>query len=279
MKRRKNKGAVVAIVASLSTVSLVSVGFAAWLITGGETASEVGNISVETVEDQRFHIATAADGSYIKAPTIYYGEDKNSVDYGYNETGIANQNKWLTVKTDGGVPENFHATVTFWVSNLSTTGKSNLSYSLTLNDEATGDAATANTAFTTAVGDSYVQALPSGEQEGSADTGLITIYNGENDYVTHSVDKLKYRKVSITLDSYFNWGSYFTLGTADGLENSVVVNPSRFFNDHKVSGSYITAEDIVPNKSITWGDEAKAVLSEVQSIAGAQFKLTLTTKA
>ena len=57
----------------LACISLIGVGFAAWVISGGDNQEAVGNITVDTVTDGRFTIETPSISD-----KIYYGMDQEA---------------------------------------------------------------------------------------------------------------------------------------------------------------------------------------------------------
>ena len=102
MKRKTNKkSGIIAAVVGLSAVSLVSVGFASWVMSGGDTQTLDGQISVETVDDQRFVICRTEG----YAPSVNYGNDKHGdaatkICFGIDDSTPIN-GAWLTASSAG----------------------------------------------------------------------------------------------------------------------------------------------------------------------------------
>ena len=88
----------------LSVLSLVSVGFASWIITANDTQEAEGNIEIETVTDKRVFIVESTTGAGIKA--------SNNIVFGAPET-MSNADAWLTA--DGTKKEALTATIKFKV--------------------------------------------------------------------------------------------------------------------------------------------------------------------
>lgn len=90
------------------TVALTGVGFASWLITGGETkTSDAGAVSAEKVEDQRVKITN------LKV-------DNAAIAFGMGSSTTTNTSPWL--KNSNSV-EDLNATLSFDVSNGKSYGK------------------------------------------------------------------------------------------------------------------------------------------------------------
>ena len=76
----------------LTCLSLVGVGFAAWVISSGDTEPVTGNITVDTVSDKRFTFETATISD-----KIHFGMDNTSkIDGAWLTNDVANSEK-LTV--------------------------------------------------------------------------------------------------------------------------------------------------------------------------------------
>ena len=61
------------------TVALTGVGFASWIITGGDTEVETGNVSAETVENRKTSITLDKDGEGYDT-TVLFGHNPNKKD-------------------------------------------------------------------------------------------------------------------------------------------------------------------------------------------------------
>ncbi|MCM1513961.1 MAG: hypothetical protein NC090_03130 [Anaeroplasma bactoclasticum] len=80
----------------LSCLALIGVGFASWIISANTTKEVEGNISVDTVTDNRLTVETA------------WKDDKNSVVFGWKSGTYANN--WLK-NTDVNYAENLEVTL------------------------------------------------------------------------------------------------------------------------------------------------------------------------
>ena len=194
MKLKKKSGLISAVIA-LSCASIVSVGFASWVISQGDSKEVTGNITVDTVSDQAHVIKNAEGGTTL---SVNYGNNAkgtaaSSICFGWDDTGVSGT-PWLT-NDDNTMIENLDATVVFYVSNLGAgdSGKVHVSVELTGTDEV-------QTAFNSAVTNNYVGAL----------TNVASFVIG--DEATYG------RQVTVSLQ--FAWGSHF-----NGQ------NPYKFYND------------------------------------------------
>lgn len=75
----------------LAALALVSVGFASWVISAGDSKKADGNITVDTVEDKRLKI----DVAWVDGSTIKYGAPTNK-----ELEGTTITNPWLTNDSD-----------------------------------------------------------------------------------------------------------------------------------------------------------------------------------
>lgn len=249
MKRRNSKKTgVIALIAGLSSVTLVSVGFASWIISAGDTAEVTGSISVDEVDDSRYLIEKT--GTY--APAVSYGSGTSIVYGAPNESATG----WLTNNSSAKV--NLTATVTFYVANLTDKTKGT-DYNIKGSIEATGEH---KAAFETAVSDKLVE-LP-----------VITdntsfVVDGETTHKS-TIGGTEYTFTKVTLTLNFKWGTYFGKDAQDATTNT---NPYVFYNAKEIDG-YVNGES-----GATWGDDAKSKLDEIHLANGANFKVTLTTEA
>lgn len=248
MKRKTNKkSGIIAAVVGLSAVSLVSVGFASWVISVGDTAEVTGSIAVDEVSDARFLIEKEAP----YAPTVDYGTGNASIVFGAPTVSNAG---WLT--NDSTAKENLTANVVFYVANL--TGKTiGTDYDLNATIVVTGDKLSK---FTKAVDDGLVE-LPVITKNDSFEVDHTTYHETQ-------INETKYKFTKVTLSLQFKWGIYFGKDANDATTNT---NPYDFYNAKDVQG-------YVSNSSgPTWGDDAKAKLQEIFEANGANFKVTLQT--
>lgn len=57
----------------LTCLALIGVGFAAWVVSAGDTKEVTGNITVDTVEDHRYQINVVGDTNLNSVGTIIFG--------------------------------------------------------------------------------------------------------------------------------------------------------------------------------------------------------------
>ena len=204
MKLKKKSGLISAVIA-LSCASIVSVGFASWVISQGDSKEVTGNITVDTVSNEAHVIKNAEGGDTL---SVNYGNNAkgaaaSSICFGWDDTGVSGT-PWLT-NTDASTVENLDATVVFYVSNLGASDNAKVHVSV----ELTGTDAQKN-AFNAAVTNNYVGAL----------TNVATFALGDEG--TYG------RQVTVSLQ--FTWGSHFAVSGTN-------VNPYKFYNDGTKSAS------------------------------------------
>lgn len=239
MKLRKKSGLTLGIIA-LSAAAITSVGFAAWVISQGDSADVVGNILVDTVDDQRHTISEAKLVTALNSTTdatnanVIYGTSSNA-DSGWlknTDTDYAeNLDFYLYVKVDNVNASNTIASVMESVVVTSTGGGTVLT-------DKTGYAGAATTSFGKAdasgTGKSLVGALPI-----PSTTQTNFTADGE---VWYSIS--------------FQWG---TLTGGD--------NPYDYYNDGVKTAA-------------VYGDEAKESLDFLHTLlTGASYTITVTTAA
>lgn len=203
MKRKTNKkSGIIAAVVGLSAVSLVSVGFASWVMSGGDTTSIEGTIEVDTVDDKRFLIGDKSlsygdeDGKDVK------GNAASKIVYGIDDT-LSVTNHWLGVGASDNKYENLDAKLTFYVANAPTAANIQVTF-------APKAGATA-TAWQNAL-DANLVAAPTIGTPSISDGGSKTIQG-----ITGNCKKVE---VSV----HFNWGTAFG-----------EINPYKYFNDQDYS--------------------------------------------
>lgn len=125
----------------LSVLSLVSVGFASWIITANDTQEAEGNIQIETVTDNRVFIKD------IVAPS--------DIVFGAPGTPKTFDNPWFTFK--GMDTENLSTTITFDVQKKDGTPIARSNVNITASVEVKD---TEGTTFAALVSAGYIQAVP-----------------------------------------------------------------------------------------------------------------------
>lgn len=262
MKRKTNKkSGIIAAVVGLSAVSLVSIGFASWVMSGNDNATLDGTISVETLDDQRFLIYKTDDVNDAHRILIDYGTTKkagtpaqaaSSICFGIDDSTPIND-AWLTASSTvaNNKYENLTATVSFYVANLQNTEAQEdvPSAVLEVNDHTTDEI--------------YNWALASGNTKNyvKAPSDLSCAISASETF--NHTDGLTYRKVTVAVE--FEWGSYFTCDhDNDQSTPEVPVNPYVFFNKK-------------PNTTAN-GNTAHTVLTELEKcLDGVSFTIRLAT--
>lgn len=241
-KRNSHKGSITLGIASLSLLSLASIGFATWVISGGDTKTAEGTITVDTVNNN-LHSITVGDwttpASDNKNGKIYFGKDN---------TTLTSTSAWLSNdSTETAVLEN---SLTVTVANAyndqgSLVNGATPTATLSITDT------TANGKYTSAVTNKVVGALPA--QNASTDTeddkyGTIVVSSATKKETSAEF------KITIT----FKWGSAFG-----------GVNPAQY------------AENMASSSASYWDLSNKSSfaskLNEVYSLNNIAFTLTITT--
>ena len=105
MKLKKKSGLMGAVIA-LSAASLVSVGFASWVISQGDDITAEGTILVDKVEN-RIHLIDDENSGWLTALDGSIDNSKNKIVYGASDDALASED-WLQNdgKLDGTGAEN-----------------------------------------------------------------------------------------------------------------------------------------------------------------------------
>ena len=200
MKLKKKSG-LIGIIAALSAASVISVGFASWVISQGDHQEITGDIQVDNVDNKIYKIST----QWVTDYTGTVEATSHTVVYGHPAT-MSNASAWLTnVDNDGSKTEalDFYLKVTV-------TNAKNKAVSDVLGTPAQLTSTGGN--YASAQSDGLVGTLPTP----TLNTGVTSFTTtGENDgFVVYNIS--------------FKWGSYF--GEA---------NPYSFYNS-KTAGAYVS---------------------------------------
>ena len=116
MKLKKKSGLISAVIA-LSCASIVSVGFASWVISQGDTETVNGTISVDTVTQNNYSITlgSGVSGSAL-SDTIIFGYQPYSGTPNYN--WLSNDGKLQGTGADGSALQNLTASFEFTIANI-----------------------------------------------------------------------------------------------------------------------------------------------------------------
>ena len=246
------KKTITLVVYMLVCISLVSVGFAAWIITGGTSETTQAGITASEVTDQSINITGqkwTQSGAETATPEIIFGAPV---------TPSTNTN-YIWLKADGVATEKLEATYSFTIKvgddqNTTTTIKevfnasaSSIEFSIDADHQAAYTTATTDNAYITAPVITYTVGGDNYDTESAALAAIAAVE-------TNSVD------VSIKIE--FDWGTK-TLGD----------NPHVYFNGESI----VNADK--PNPSAADKTNAKDVLSKVYALNGAKYNLAINFDA
>lgn len=234
------------LIAALLTIGLTSVGFATWVITGGDNKDVDGqNFTVHGVDDDRYSF-TATSSS-----TINWGKS--------NKT---QNNAWLTADH---AAENLTAEIVLTPADTVDfeSGEKTVKYVITPGVSDTGKWATAKST-------GFVAEVP----------GTITLYvwygtDGLVDKVTTdaagntaaqaTVCTFETTKNTVTVKVTFKWG--------DLTSNQ---NPFDFFNENAAKANTPWTHATYGSAYTTYGDAAKAMLEGIAGLSGVKYTANVT---
>lgn len=235
---------IAASIAILSSAAVVSTGFAAWVISGGNSEEVSGTIKADIVSDNYHTITLVSE----KTAAIYFGAPKEST------ADITNP--WL--KNDSKEKESLLAEFTFTVANVKT-GKDNpgdLFSSITLKAEN-------DTAYNAAVTDELVSSLPASWKKET--------YDETPTYSSKTADKSKeYSGIYLVRDS----GTASDEGASLTFKLYVQFTWGNAF-EHKNPFFFYNAEGKTAANN---GSDAKTKLGKVADIKDTKFTLTITAQ-
>ncbi len=207
-KKKTRSKMIAASIAILSSAAVVSTGFAAWVISGGDT--ELANGTIEAGEvSSKAHTLSA----------ITFQEHSNKISFGApkNKNDLSKPDDWLQ---NNAANENLIASATFTVSNVDE--KPTDLTTLFNADDCKFEETTATKVYvktSNAVKNGYVGAFPTWKLDQQ-----YTDQTAPGVYL--QLGELKEKTLSVTLKVVFAWGSTF---------NSQ--NPFVFFNAQKKTSS------------------------------------------
>lgn len=228
----------------LTCLSLVGVGFAAWVISSGDTETVTGNITVDTVSDRRFTFETATISD-----EIHFGMDDSSAITG----------AWLT--NDYANSENL--TVSFEI-------KLNFATALDAATKEKWDAAVVVTAtYSAPDNDNYDNAVSAGAIIAPS-SDLTVEFIAEKSTTTQAT-----YKVTIA----FAWGEAFDTNRTDYYTTSAPsisddgntsdnLNPYAFYN--------AKTGDVFDRPVAQWGDDAYYYLNLIELMSTLTYNVTVT---
>lgn len=231
----------------LACLSLIGVGFAAWVISSTNSVEETGSITVDTVSDERYTVALVNPAQELD--DIYYGWDKQAVDGSITPWLINDEN----TKAEN-LSVSFNITVTAGTELVKAgdgTWKTAWENAINITDALTiaGDGKTAYDAaveakaiIATGVSIDFVE----GSSNGKTATYTVTIKAG--------------------------WGDVFKVGDTN-------VNPYKYYNDGTKTVDGATTVSGVDSIK-TWGDHASYYLKLVEAMqTGLTYSLEISVAA
>lgn len=261
------------VVYMLVCISLVSVGFAAWVITGGDQTSTSGSITATVVEDRSLTIDdytdfwaqpnvenNSAELVTTSTPTFVFGRP-----YGDN-----NSSRWLQYDNDDPIA-NLSATYTFDLKSeiplVQAFGSGSIIFtqpSELVALQADGKKYIGKPVITLTVG-SKSAVLTDSKSDDATDTAGLTFTNetGFTGLIAQLDSEALTTKVSITIT--YSWGDYFDDDDDDSTPN---LNPYDYYaqwangSDDDGNGTPIK-------------EDAKDVLTEILGVDGKSYSLTI----
>lgn len=237
-KKKTRSKMIAASIAILSSAAVVSTGFAAWVISGGDTKEVGGTIEADEVSSKAHTLSPIAfDGNTNK---ISFGAPK------YKET-ISQSNPYDWLQNDAA-NENLIVSATFTVSNVDK-APSDLT-TLFSADDCKFEETTATKVYvgtSDAVKNNYVGAFPTWklDQQYTDQTTAPGVYL--------KLGELKANTLAVTLKVVFAWGTAFKSQ-----------NPFVYYNAQK--------------KTSSLESEASTALTAIRALNNATFKVTVATK-
>ena len=227
----------------LTFISLISVGFAAWVISDGDTAEMSGNIQVETVTDERLEIVNLKFDNYVYGSEV---TDNNKMpEFVFGTPEGADNSGWLTNSTIG--VEKLTIKVTFEVRYIGT-------------EELLDDSdVAASVDFNILINEVLTSSVSAGDDKyyASVKNPQVSCDNGK-----------------FSCDLTLEWGNYFN-GTAG-------VNPYEYYNGQIGEGENATPikpSTIISGTTTTYADDAKTRLTAMyEALKVAQYKVVVTVE-
>lgn len=218
-KKKTRSKMIAASIAILSSAAVVSTGFAAWVISGGDTKYVTGTITADAVTNSCHTVKGEI--------TWGTGEKAGSIAFGAPAT-MENTDAWLK-NTNKPLTEKLEAVATFTVENVNE-GQTDLIESVVMEET---DAEKKYEAICDKTDKKYVCALPTYKTDS---TSMV----GAGIYLTAGERNIDTKTVTYTMTVKFAWGSYFT-------KDGAIVNPYIFFNAKEKNSSNISEATNVLN--------------------------------
>ena len=247
----------------MSTIALLSTGFAAWVIAGNDSEVRSGSIAVDTVSNASRIIEdfTWNSAKYDEqgAPIVVYSIPENPDDSKLTDPS----KKWLSNDNPEVGYENLEISATFNVSNVGEDDYSEVFESIKLELQNVGEGEE-TTNYEQAISDGYITMTPSLNTE-NYESYKKQIYNTGTEGVDEQLEaefgikivkgETTGAKTKYTLSIKFNWGNMFDC-----------MNPYYYYNNMELTTEHAS--------------EAETNLTNMNSyLDGVTFKLTVATKA
>lgn len=239
-KKKTRSKMIAASIAILSSAAVVSTGFAAWVISGGDSEEVSGTIKADAVSNENHLI----DGLAAGTQSIVFGGPQAEDITAKKDSLVPESSRWLKNN------ENTESLTASWTFNVAGFDKAPADNGLSVFDITLkeGVATENHTTFAAAVAKEYVAKLPEWNKNIAAGPGTTSgIYLVAGQYDSEN------KKIPYTLTVIFAWGSKF-----GGM------NPYFFYNQ-------------IANPQ-TDKASANTYLSELANMS-ANFTLTIKTKA
>lgn len=223
-----------------ASLAILSTGFAAWVISGGEEQTkEIGDIVVDTVQDNRHKLTIdSADTDTENSGKIIFGRPEKQ----------EKKDAWLKSDSNDKI-EKLSTFFKVTVTNAAGKAINSIFETNTFVEDVESEVGDYKNVYTTAASTTkqYVGDVPGVEFVSEVSETITT-----TDTLARVSDSSEDGVVYIRLK--FSWGTHF-----DGK------NPYEFYNEKKLDD--------------TIAKDAVDALTAMQTLSGAKFKLTLKTKA
>lgn len=261
------------VVYMLVCMSLVSVGFAAWIITGGSKTEVSGNISATSVTD---------NSVFIDKENAYWDGNnaKGSIIFGHPKAADKQENAWLQFTSDAAGEEKLYAVYTFRVyikdtngnlgdaiDTLATTTLSVLHGGATIAQAKTAEE---DAIISDLIGKNYITGPKLSFAVGSEAGATVTAVSAANGGTQYSESAFKTALSDI--ETYQAWVSVKVEFGWGALFNSV--NPYEFYNEYN-NGQFTRPPLSAPTGNSgydTWKNHANGNLSYLYSKLGTAYE-------
>ena len=242
------KKTITLVIYMLVCISLVSVGFAAWIITGGDKTEATGNVVATTVNDESLVIS--GEG---------WASQNNSIAFGRPESGY--NTGWLQAEA-GDAVQNLSVTYSFTLALSDQQSASTIGQAVAkLKAEKVKITLTHSAAIQNAITAKYIEgekvAYTIAYGDSKSQTGELAITSVSTEITEDFLNDLKEvdaKTATITITISYAWGGNFN--------NE---NPYSYYNNASQTGN-----DMKPNTQVTYKADAKTNLQGLYETLYAQ---------